>query len=136
VFDLYGSESTEDVCVFYCRSIWDPVTSDEVGRSYPQLAFSGWDTNQFKKSMDGVTVSQKSCPLGGSGEVSRMARQPRFEYPGAIYHVMARGNGGDDVFVTDDDRKAFLFRLGHVCASHGWKVHAWVIMGMLFWTIV
>jgi REP element-mobilizing transposase RayT len=65
-----------------------------------------------------------------------MARQPRFEYPGAIYHVMARGNGGDDVFVTDDDRKAFLFRLGQVCASHGWKVHAWVIMGMLFWTIV
>lgn len=61
-----------------------------------------------------------------------MARQPRFEYPGAIYHVMARGNGGDEVFVTDDDRKAFLFRLGQVCASHGWKVHAWVLMGNHF----
>jgi hypothetical protein len=35
---------------------------------------------------------------------------------------MARDNGGDDVFVTDDDRKSFLFRLGQVCASHGWKV--------------
>lgn len=61
-----------------------------------------------------------------------MARQPRFEYPGAIYHVMARGNGGDSVFVTDDDRKAFLFRLGQVCTSHGWKVHAWVLMGNHF----
>jgi putative transposase len=40
-----------------------------------------------------------------------MARQPRFQYPGALYHVMARGNGGDAVFVTDDDRKAFLHRL-------------------------
>jgi hypothetical protein len=49
-----------------------------------------------------------------------MARQPRFEYPGAVYHVMARGNGGDAVFVNDDDRKSFLFRLGQVCASHGY----------------
>lgn len=57
-----------------------------------------------------------------------MARQPRFQYPGAVYHVMARGNGGDAVFVTDDDRKAFLHRLGQVCESHGWKVHAWVLM--------
>jgi REP element-mobilizing transposase RayT len=61
-----------------------------------------------------------------------MARQPRFEYPGAVYHVMARGDGGDAVFVTDDDRKSFLFRLGQVCASHGWKVHAWVLMGHHF----
>lgn len=45
---------------------------------------------------------------------------------------MARGNGGDAVFVTDDDRKSFLFRLGQVCASHGWKVHAWVLMGNHF----
>ncbi len=57
-----------------------------------------------------------------------MARQPRFQYPGAVYHVMARGNGGDAVFVTDDDRKAFLHRLGQVCESHGWRIHAWVLM--------
>jgi hypothetical protein len=29
-----------------------------------------------------------------------MARQLRFQYPGALYHVMARGNGGDAVFVS------------------------------------
>ena len=57
-----------------------------------------------------------------------MARQPRFEYSGAFYHVMARGNGGDEVFVTDEDRKSFLHRLGQVCESHAWKVHAWVLM--------
>jgi putative transposase len=61
-----------------------------------------------------------------------MARQPRFEYLGAIYHVMARGNGDDEIFVTDDDRKAFLFRLSQVCGSHSRKVHAWVIMGNHF----
>ena len=46
-----------------------------------------------------------------------MARQPRFQYPGALYHVMARGNGGDAVFVSDDDRKVFLHRLGQVCGN-------------------
>jgi REP element-mobilizing transposase RayT len=45
---------------------------------------------------------------------------------------MARGDGGKIVFEADDDRKAFLFRLGQVCASHGWRVHAWVLMGNHF----
>jgi REP element-mobilizing transposase RayT len=45
---------------------------------------------------------------------------------------MARGDGGDAVFETDDDRKAFLSRLGEVCESHGWRVHAWVLMSNHF----
>lgn len=45
---------------------------------------------------------------------------------------MARGDGGKTVFEGDDDRKAFLFRLGQVCGSHGWRVHAWVLMGNHF----
>ena len=61
-----------------------------------------------------------------------MARPSRFQYSGAIYHVMARGDGGRNVFETDDDRKAFLFRLGQVGGSHGWRVHAWVLMGNHF----
>jgi hypothetical protein len=50
-----------------------------------------------------------------------MGRPIRFQYPGAIYHVMARGDGGKAVFETDNDRKSFVFRLGQVCASHGWR---------------
>ena len=61
-----------------------------------------------------------------------MARPTRFQYPGAIYHVMARGDGGKVVFETDDDRKAFVFRLAQVCESHGWRIHAWVLMGNHF----
>lgn len=57
-----------------------------------------------------------------------MARPLRFQYAGAIYHVMARGDGGRAVFMTDRDRKSFMFRLGQVCESHGWRVHAWVLM--------
>jgi hypothetical protein len=36
-----------------------------------------------------------------------MARPLRFQYPGAVYHVMARGDGGKKVFETDDDRWVF-----------------------------
>lgn len=61
-----------------------------------------------------------------------MARPPRFQYPGAIYHVMARGDGGKTVFENTDDCEVFLHRLGEACGSCGWRVHAWVLMGNHF----
>lgn len=64
--------------------------------------------------------------------VATMARPVRYEAPGAIYHVMARGDGGRDVFVGDRDRYAWLDRLEEVCGKHGWRVHAYVQMGNHF----
>lgn len=61
-----------------------------------------------------------------------MPRALRHQYPGAVYHVMARGDGGKMLFEDDEDGKAFLYRLGQVCQSHGWLVHAWVLMGNHF----
>ena len=61
-----------------------------------------------------------------------MARPLRFVYPGAIYHVMARGDGGKMIFTTENDYSLFLDWLGKVCESHGWRVHAWVLMGNHF----
>lgn len=61
-----------------------------------------------------------------------MARALRFEYPGAIYHVMARGDGGKMIFENKDDGEVFLYRLGEVCDRCGWRVHAWVLMGNHF----
>ena len=37
-----------------------------------------------------------------------MARQWRIEYPGALYHVLSRGNNRQDIFESDDDRTLFL----------------------------
>jgi putative transposase len=65
-----------------------------------------------------------------------MPRALRYQYPGAVYHLMARGDGGKAVFETDEDRKSFLFRLGKVCESHGWRVHAWVLMSNHFHLLV
>lgn len=61
-----------------------------------------------------------------------MARALRFQYPGAIYHMMARGDGGKVVFENKDNCEVFLSRLGEVCGSCGWRVHAWVLMGNHF----
>ena len=58
-----------------------------------------------------------------------MARSLRIEYSGAFYHVMARGNRREDIFLDDDDRRFFLKVLSESCGQTGWRVHAWVLMG-------
>ncbi len=37
-----------------------------------------------------------------------MPRAPRIHYPGAVYHVMARGVDGREIFMVDRDRSGFL----------------------------
>jgi REP element-mobilizing transposase RayT len=58
-----------------------------------------------------------------------MARPLRIEYPGAAYHVMARGNQGGAIFKDDRDRKRFLETLAEACAKTGWQIDAYVLMG-------
>jgi REP element-mobilizing transposase RayT len=57
-----------------------------------------------------------------------VARSIRTEYPGAFYHVMARGNRREAIFRSDHDRQLFLKTLAEACAMTGWRVHAWVLM--------
>lgn len=57
-----------------------------------------------------------------------MARKLRLEYPGAIYHVMNRGDRREPIFRDDQDRKRFLETLGEACGKAGWHVHAYCLM--------
>ncbi len=57
-----------------------------------------------------------------------MARPLRIQYPGAVYHVMARGNHGQEIFKDDRDRQCFLETLGEACEKTGWEIHAYVLM--------
>lgn len=61
-----------------------------------------------------------------------MARPARYEAAGAVYHVMARGDGGREIFENDADRFDWLRRMEEVCRKYGWRVHAWVLMGNHF----
>lgn len=65
-----------------------------------------------------------------------MARHIRVQYPGAVYHVMNRGDRREDIFETDHDRELFLRTLGEACAKTGWQVHAWCLMSNHFHLIV
>jgi REP element-mobilizing transposase RayT len=57
-----------------------------------------------------------------------MARPLRIEFPGALYHVTARGDRRDDIYLDDEDRRAFLGLLGQVCQRFDWACHAYCLM--------
>jgi REP element-mobilizing transposase RayT len=57
-----------------------------------------------------------------------MARPLRIEFAGALYHVTSRGDGQEDIYKGDDDRRLFLDTLGKVCDRFDWVVHAYCLM--------
>jgi putative transposase len=57
-----------------------------------------------------------------------MGRQLRIEYPGAHYHVTARGNERKDIFKNDMDREKFLSYLESSVSRYGAVIHAYCLM--------
>jgi putative transposase len=57
-----------------------------------------------------------------------MARKPRIHLPGGLYHVILRGNGGQPVFLTDEDRYRFYLLLQEGTCRFGYRVHAFCLM--------
>ena len=53
-----------------------------------------------------------------------MARKLRIQYPGAIYHIVSRGDHRERIFKDDRDRQRFLDTLGESCAKTNLLVHA------------
>lgn len=58
-----------------------------------------------------------------------MARKLRLEFPGAIYHVINRGNYRAWIFKSPKAKQAFEHCLSSSCERCGWLLHAFVIMG-------
>lgn len=57
-----------------------------------------------------------------------MTRPLRLEFPGAVYHLTARGNARQDVYADDADRGHFLESLGREIEQQGWKCYAYCLM--------
>jgi REP element-mobilizing transposase RayT len=57
-----------------------------------------------------------------------MARKLRVEFPGAIYHVMARGNERKDIFKDNRDKEFFISLFPRAFRKHGLLIHAFVLM--------
>jgi len=58
-----------------------------------------------------------------------MARPLRLQFPGAIYHVTARGNDRRPIFEDDDDCARFLVVLDATVARYRVLCHAYCLMG-------
>ena len=58
-----------------------------------------------------------------------MARPLRLEYPGALYHVTARGNAREPIFLDLQDTQGYLSVLAQVMERFNWRCHAYCLMG-------
>jgi len=57
-----------------------------------------------------------------------MARKPRIHYPGAVYHVILRGNARQDIFLDDKDRYRFYLFMQEGIERFGHRVFAFCLM--------
>lgn len=57
-----------------------------------------------------------------------MARKPRLDVEGGLYHVCGRGIERRRIFLDDEDRRDFLIRLRTVAGESGVECAAWCLM--------
>jgi putative transposase len=57
-----------------------------------------------------------------------MPRKPRELKAGGVYHVFARGNRRQAIFLDDDDRRRYLAIWGSVAEDLGWRCLAYCLM--------
>ena len=57
-----------------------------------------------------------------------MGRAWRIEYEGALYHLMSRGNDGQDIYLNDDDRKLFLETISEMSERFEVDIFTYVLM--------
>ena len=65
-----------------------------------------------------------------------MARALRVQYPGAIYHVLSRGDRREEIVRDAEDRAGFVAALEQACARTDWQVPAWCLLSNHFHLVV
>ena len=65
-----------------------------------------------------------------------MARPLRIEYAGALYHVTARGDRQEAIYLSEKDREGFLSILLHVCERFNWLLHAYCLMDNYYYLLI
>ena len=57
-----------------------------------------------------------------------MSRPLRYELSGGVYHVTSRGDGREDIYLSEADREIWLEVFGQTCERFNWICHAWCQM--------
>jgi REP element-mobilizing transposase RayT len=84
----------------------------------------------------GIRPVSAACPGTFRAVCPTMARPLRIQFPGAIYHVVARGNARQQIFLQDTDRRRFLEELWRTCDLKNWLVWAYCLMNNHFHLIL
>lgn len=65
-----------------------------------------------------------------------MTRPLRIEYPGALHHVMSRGDNRQGIYLNDHDRERFFDIYSNIVDRLSWATYAWCLMGNHFHLVV
>ncbi len=89
-----------------------------------------WERWQGGGGIAEVKTSGSSLETDSDGVIVApcMGRPLRIMYPGACYHVTARGNERRPIYRDDNDRQRFLHRLGEVVGRYRLILHPFVLM--------
>jgi len=94
-----------------------------------------FEKDDFERVMKGTTngvrplfVDFSSCSVLRVFREGEVARKLRIQYPGALYHVINRGNYRRDLFENVGTAEAFLNALFEATAKFTWNLHAFTLM--------
>ncbi len=65
-----------------------------------------------------------------------MARPLRIELAGGLYHVTSRGDRREDIYLTDEDRRAWINIFAAACKRFNWICHAYCLMNNHYHIVV
>ncbi|MBL9170611.1 MAG: transposase [Verrucomicrobiales bacterium] len=65
-----------------------------------------------------------------------MARKLRIQFPGALYHIVNRGDRSEPIVRDDTDRERFIETLAQACQKTGWRVDAYCLLTDHFHLVV
>ena len=57
-----------------------------------------------------------------------MPRKQRIEYPGAVYHIISRGNYRKDLFTDAKTAEAFERTIFEAAERCGWRLYTYIII--------
>jgi len=57
-----------------------------------------------------------------------MARKPRVHFPTALYHVIARGNRRQAIFLDERDFRTYLSYLSEYKSKHSFSLYAYALL--------
>jgi REP element-mobilizing transposase RayT len=68
--------------------------------------------------------------------MDKVPREPRPQFPGAVYHVTARGVRKNPIFTNAKERRCFLALFGQTIAGFSWQSFAYCLMGNHYHLVV